>query len=157
MQATIAEQNLQADKPRQTSRFGCRKLQPVARTRDPMNDLIRKNLKAFRLEADMSTDAAAQASGIPLDNLRRYETGGSGVPSDVLFKLAEIYGHDVADFAMEHPPKANLSGRPVFHLRTTPGVDVDEKEYRRLQDIIAKTNADIRSKRTRKGPSNSDK
>src|ERR1044072_8766818 len=128
MQGTSDKQILQAECPRQTSRFGCSKLQPMARTRDPMNDRIRINLKLFRQETGMSTDDAARASGIPLDNLRRYESGGSGVPSDVLFKLAEIYGHSVDDFALEHPPRANLTARPMFHLSTTPGMDVDEKE-----------------------------
>lgn len=115
-----------------------------------MNERIRNNLKKFRIEAGMSTDEAAQASGIPVDNLRRYETGGSGVPSEVLFKLAEIYGHSVDDFAMESPPKANLSNRPMFHLRTTPGMDIDDKMYDWLQEQIAKANVEVRSKRTKK-------
>ena len=105
----------------------------------------------------MSTDDAARASGIPLDNLRRYESGGSGVPSDVLFKLAEIYGHSVDDFALEHPPRANLTARPMFHLSTTPGMDVDEKEYQRLVEIINKTNQDVRSKRVKKPAGKNDK
>lgn len=115
-----------------------------------MNDTVRKNLKRFREEADMTSDQTAQISGVSVDNLRRYENGSSSVPADVLHKLAGIYGHTVDDFFQEQPPPANLATRPVFHLRTLPGVDIDEKKYKELQDLINKANSDVRSKRSKK-------
>lgn len=95
----------------------------------------------------MTTEQAAQTSGVPIDNLRRYESGKSGVPSDVLRKLAVIYGHSMDDFFLTAPPKAKLNERPVFHLMTTPGADVDPKKYRELQDLIDKANAEMRPKK----------
>lgn len=115
-----------------------------------MNDVIKKNLRTFREEAGLTTNDVAQTTGIPVDNLRRYEGGKSGVPADVLRKLADVYGHAMEHFFMESPPKADLSSRPMFHLSTLPGMDVDEKRYRDLLEIVNRTNAEIRAKRTKK-------
>lgn len=112
----------------------------MGKTRNPENEIVRQNLKRFREEAKMTTDAAAQASGISVDNIRRYEGGGSGVPANVLKALGEVYGHAMEDFFAVSPPKANLGARPHFFLRTLPGVDVDEKQHRRLQEIIDEVN-----------------
>ena len=114
--------------------------QVMAKTRNPENEIVRHNLKRFREEAAMTTDAAAQASGISVDNIRRYEGGGSGVPANVLKALGEVYGHTMEDFFAASPPKANLGARPHFFLRTLPGVNVDAKMHRELQEIIDKAN-----------------
>jgi transcriptional regulator with XRE-family HTH domain len=112
-----------------------------------MNDLVRKNLKKFRDEAGMTTEQAAQISKLSVDNIRRYESGKSGVPSEVLRRLAVIYGHSMDDFFLEAPPKARLTERPVFHLMTMPGTEVDQKKFRELQDMIDKANAEMRPKK----------
>lgn len=114
--------------------------QVMAKTHDPETEIVRKNLRRFRDEAGMTTDAAAQASGVSVDNIRRYEGGGSGVPASVLKVLGEVYGHTMEDFFSVAPPKANLGARPHFFLRTLPGVEVDEKTHRELQDIIDRAN-----------------
>jgi len=119
----------------------------MAKTRDPGNEIIIRNLRKFREEAKLSTEEAAQASEISVDNIRRYETGRVGVPISALHKLGVIYGHKMDDFLMTDPPKADLAGRPVFHLRTTPGVEVDEKLHRHLQEIIEKANREVAGKR----------
>lgn len=95
----------------------------------------------------MTTEQAAQTSGVPVDNLRRYESGKSGVPSDVLRKLALIYGHAMDDFFLSAPPKAKLSERPAFHLTVLPGAEVDPKRHREIQDMIDKANAEMRSRK----------
>lgn len=114
--------------------------QVMAKTRNPENEIVRANLKRFREEANMTTDAAAQASGLSVDNIRRYEGGGSGVPANALKALGEVYGHAMEDFFAVAPPKANLGARPHFFLRTLPGVEVDESTHRKLQEIIDAAN-----------------
>jgi transcriptional regulator with XRE-family HTH domain len=121
--------------------------QDMAKTRDPSNDLVAKNLKAFRAESGLTTEQAAQMSGVSVDNLRRYERGDSGVPADALRALAAIYGHAMDDFYVEKPPKADLAGRPQFRLQTMPGMNISAKHHKELQDHIDKANAEIRSRK----------
>lgn len=116
----------------------------MARTRDPQNDLIRRNLCEFRKGAKLTTEQAAQLSGVSIDNLRRYESGKSGVPADVIRRLAPIYGHTMEDFFLESPPAPNLSARPHFHLSVLPGVDVDRAQYEKLKAIVDKANSETR-------------
>lgn len=124
--------------------------QPMARTRDPRNDLVIKNLKKAREVAGLSTDQAAQASTVPVDNLRRYEAGKSGVPSDALRKLAATYGHKMDDFFEPTLPKPNLAARDPLRLMALPGMDVDEEFLRQAQEVINKLNATYRAKKAKK-------
>lgn len=120
----------------------------MAKTEDPDDVICRRNLLAFREEADMSQADAAEAAGVALDNLRRYENGTTAtVPGPVIAKLAKVYGHAAEDFYMPHPPKAKLEERPVFFLRTRPGAEIDEKTYAELLDVIDKANRESRTKR----------
>lgn len=122
----------------------------MSKTRDPLTEVIRRNLIKFRDESGLSQADAADASGVSLDNLRRYEKGGSGVPATVLQQLATAYGHKAGDFYEENPPAAALSDRPVFFLRTMPGVEVDEAMYKDLVRIIAEKNEIARTRRTKR-------
>jgi transcriptional regulator with XRE-family HTH domain len=113
-------------------------------------DTIRENLVRFRKEASLSQAAAAEAAGISIDNLRRYESGKTDkVPSDVLAALAPVYGHAQEDFSNPSPPKAKLADRPVFFLRTRPGVEIDEKVYADLLKVIDDANRTATGKRKR--------
>ncbi|MGN6105448.1 MAG: helix-turn-helix domain-containing protein [Kofleriaceae bacterium] len=115
---------------------------------DPRNLIIRENLQRFREEASMSQADAADASGVPLDNLRRYENGvTASVPHTVIATLAKVYGHAMEDFENPNPPPAKLEERPVFFLRTRPGAEIDQKTFRELQEIIDKANREARKKR----------
>lgn len=118
---------------------------------DPKDEIFRRNLKRFREEAEISQSAAAELAGIPVYNLTRYESGATAsVPVAVLRELAKAYGHTMDDFFEADPPPARLAERPVWFLRTLPGVDVDH-EYRewdkRIRDIIDKANRDVRGKK----------
>lgn len=136
--------------------------QPMARTRDPMNDVVTKNLQAFRIEAGFTSEEASRMSGVNIDSLRRYESGRSSPPGDVIRKLARIYGRTMDDFYEEHPPKADPTALPVFHAwaRKDALDEFAEKKYREIQQIIEKANADIREHKAKlqtKRPSSSDK
>lgn len=121
--------------------------QDMGKTRDPQNDLVVERLKKFREEAGLSQDEAAQFSGVPVDNLRRYERGASGVPADVLRELARIYGHAMDDFYAAVPPKADLANRPTYHLKTLPGMQLDEKTHKEVMAVIERANREVATKR----------
>lgn len=124
----------------------------MSKTRDPLEEIIRRNIVRFREGADLSQAQAADLSGVPLDNLRRYERGESGVPASVLRQLADVYGHRVDDFYESDPPAAKLEDRPLLFLRSMPGTDIDPDVYERVTKAIRDANAELRSKkRPRRG------
>lgn len=120
----------------------------MAKPADPLDEIVRSNLKKFREDAEISQAEAAELSGIPVYNLVRYENGvTSTVPGTALRQLAKVYGHAVDDFFEPNPPAARLEERPIWWLRTTPGVEVDAEMHRDLQKTIDKANAAVRSRR----------
>jgi len=120
----------------------------MAKPPDPIDEIVRGNLKKFREEAELTQSAAADLTGIAIDNLRRYENGVTGtVPGTVLRVLAKAYGHSVDDFFEAHPPPASPEDRPVFFLRTRPGVEIDHEAHRKLQEIVDKVNREVKPRR----------
>jgi transcriptional regulator with XRE-family HTH domain len=108
----------------------------MADEREAKRETIRRNLIHFRVELDLSQEAAAQLSGIPLDNYRRYEQGKRKIDTVELSRLAAVFGRRVDDFLDENPqPLADKSIVPPFLLKTVPGVEVD----RDLQDEMKRT------------------
>jgi transcriptional regulator with XRE-family HTH domain len=122
-------------------------MQAMARTRDIENETICRNLRAFRATAGMSQDEAASASGVAIDNLRRYESGAVTAPAAALRRLGEIYGHAMEDFFSDHPPAAKLDDRPVLFLRSLPGVEVDKEFLDKAHKVIAQVNAEFRERK----------
>ena len=113
----------------------------MARSLDPLDEIVRVNLKRFREEVDLSQSEAAELSGVPIDNLRRYESGvTANVPGVVLYQLANVYGHTVDDFHQVDPPRAKREDLPMFFLRVRPGVQVDHETRSRLQKVIDDAN-----------------
>jgi transcriptional regulator with XRE-family HTH domain len=104
------------------------------------DELIRRNLVEFREEARLNQGQASDLTGISLDNLRRYESGKSGVPANLLRKFADAYGHATDDFFLAEPPPANLDDRPVFWIRALPGVEVDPAIYAELAAAVTEAN-----------------
>lgn len=117
----------------------------MAKTRDPETDLIAKNMREFRDAAGLTAEDVATFCDVPIDSLRRYEAGKSGVPYRVLAKLAEVYGHKMEDFKLEKPPRADLTGRPGVALLTLPGVEVDKAALSRIQKLVEQVNAEMRA------------
>lgn len=122
----------------------------MAKPQDPLDEIVRMNLKKFREEAGYSQTTAAEMSGVNLDNLRRYESGDTAtVPGAVLHRLAPVYGHAVDHFFSDEPPPAKLEEAPAIFLRTRPGVEIDTGAMRKLQKIVDDVNKDVRGKRKR--------
>lgn len=122
----------------------------MAKALDPREETVRTNLVRFREAAKLSQAEASELSGVSIDNLRRYENGSvTTIPFQVISALAKIYGHAMEDFDLEEPPPPKLDERPTFHLRTTPGMDVDPKFYQELKEHIEQINK-LASKKRRK-------
>lgn len=122
-------------------------VRPMGKTRDPLEEVVRRNLVAFREKADLSQAQAADLSGVPLDNLRRYERLDSGVPATVLRQLADVYGHRVDDFYEPDPPPAKLEERPLLFLRSMPGTEIDPEVFDKVMRAIRDANAELRGKK----------
>lgn len=131
----------------QTARGVSATMQAMARTRDVDNEVVCKNLRAFRAAAGMSQDEASSASNVSIDNLRRYESGTVTAPAAALLRLGEIYGHAMEDFFSDHPPAAKLDERPVLFLRSLPGVEVDREFLDKAHKVIAQVNAEFRERK----------
>src|SRR5690606_18192564 len=120
----------------------------AAKAVDPRDEIVRRNLIKFREDADLSQAQAGDLSGVPVDAIRRYETGVTAtVPGTVLSELAKLYGHSVDDFFMSNPPKPKLDEAPVLFLRSRPGVDIDLDVYKKIQKLIDEANAEMRGKK----------
>lgn len=122
----------------------------MGKTRDLQEETILNNLKRFREEVELSQAQAADLSGVPLDNLRRYEKGDSGVPATVLKQLADVYGHKVDDFYRDDPPKADRAEVPAYFLRTFPGMELDPDLHRKVLRFISEVNAEARSRKPKR-------
>lgn len=121
----------------------------MAKTRDPITEIVRVNLRRFREEVGLTTEKVAAFTGISIDSLRRYEAGGVAAPHSVLVKLAPVYGHGIGDFDLENPPKADLTKRPGVATMLLEGVDVDPADQVRLQQLVDEINQKTREKKKR--------
>ena len=118
--------------------------QVVARTRNPVNDVVVANLKKFRDAVGMTTEQAAQHAKLSLDSLRRWEAGGTMPHAEALRALGKIYGHTMDDFYLESPPPANLVDRVEIQLMTLPGVDVPKELLDGIQKKLDEANEKLR-------------
>ena len=117
------------------------------RARDPRSEIVIRNLRAFRAAVGMSQDDAATASGVPIDNLRRYESGAVMPPAHALLSLGEIYGHTVDDFLRAEPPPPKLDDRPMVFFRALPGVVPDAELLAKVEKVISQANAEFRARK----------
>lgn len=120
----------------------------MAKAADPRDEIVRRNLVKFREDAKLSQAQAGDLSGVPVDAIRRYETGVTAtVPGTVLSELAKLYGQTVDAFFMPDPPKAKLEEAPAIFMRTRPGVEIDQDTYDQIRRIIDEANEKLRSKK----------
>ena len=110
-------------------------------------EILRSNLIRFREDLGLSQAQVSSASGIPLDNLRRYEHGTVGIRADVLLQLSEFFGVPMEAFYDPHWPKISRDDVPRYFLRTMPGVEIDQATYDKISKIIKQANEDVRGKR----------
>lgn len=119
---------------------------------DPRDEIVRANLIRFRKEADdMSQAELGDLSGVPVDAIRRYETGVTAtIPGTALSEFARVFGRSIDDFFNTNPPKARPQDAPVLFLRTRPGAEIDMEIYAKIQALVAEADAKMRGKKTKK-------
>ena len=120
-----------------------------------MAELIRSNLVRLRDRAGLTQAEAADVSGVPVDNLRRYESGKSGIDAATLKKIADAYGRPVDHFYMAEPPDVDAGSLPVFFLRTRPGVEIDSELFKTLLREVEQANQRANEIRKKKAKSRS--
>ena len=124
-------------------------MKAMAKAPDPLEEIVRKNIIAFREGAGFSQAEAADLSGVPVYNLSRYERGESkSIPATVLHQLAEVYGRKLEDFYdPDPPPPAKVEDQPAIFLRTRPAVEIDQEIYQAVVRAVREANATLRSKK----------
>lgn len=120
----------------------------MAKAPDPRDELVRRNMIRFREEADLSQAQVGDLTGIPVDAIRRYETGTTAtVPGTVLSELAKLFGRSMDDFFMTNPPKGKPEEAPVLWLRSRPNAEVDQALYDKIKAMIDDANEKMRGKK----------
>lgn len=95
----------------------------MAKSADPRDEIVRVNLKKFREEAGLIQAEAAELSGIPIDNLRRYENGvTSNVPS------ARAAAGQAGGPSSVLPPNQTRSGCGSRDPRSSSGGDRESQQ-----------------------------
>lgn len=118
--------------------------QLMAKAHDPVLEIIRKNLRRFREEADLTVEVVAGFADLSIDSLRRWERKTQKVPIDALVKLGEIYGHSIADFHNPNPPKADLKHRPAVAYKQLPGTHISPEMHAKIQRVMEEANNESR-------------
>lgn len=120
----------------------------MAKAPDPRDELVRRNMIRFREEAELSQAQVGDLTGVPVDAIRRYETGTTAtVPGTVLSELAKLYGRSMDDFFATNPPKGKPDEAPVLWLRSRPGAEVDQVLYDKIKALIDDANDKMRGKK----------
>lgn len=138
---TLTSQNTQAFVAGQNSGSETAMGEVVGKTRDPVNDIVRDNLKTFREAAGLTQEQAAALAGVPIDSLRRWENKG-GIKVAALMNLAEVYGRQVDHFSMRKPPEVEAPMHRVALMQIDKNVDPDI--IRRIQKLIDEANGTTR-------------
>lgn len=114
---------------------------------DPRDELARENLIRFREEADLSQAELGDLSGVPVDAIRRYESGTTQtIPGTALSEFARVFGRSMDDFFMTNPPKAKPQDAPTLFLRARPGAKIDMELYKKIQKLVDDANEKMRGK-----------
>lgn len=113
----------------------------VASTRDPVADIVRINLRAFRDAMGLTQEQAAAISGLPIDSIRRWETKG-GIKLGALVRLAEVYKRDIGHFSMKEPPKIEVQKPRIALVQISD--DVDPEIMEQIQELMLKANKETR-------------
>lgn len=109
----------------------------VARSLNYEDEVIRRNLVAFRKERGLSIEQVIETVGIDVTDFEN----GAAIPASKLGKLADLYWHSVDDFRLAEPPKADRKRARGVYLQAEPDVDFPREEYERIQKQIDEARA----------------
>lgn len=108
--------------------------------------IIGRNIKSYRLINGFTQDAVANFLGIKREMISYYESGSREIPFDVLERLSNLYGVDLADFYEEdeNQLKENVacafrtSGFASEDLETIAYFKAVVKSYLKMNKLLAK-------------------
>ena len=122
-----------------------RKIRAMAtrRPRDLTRDaLVRENIRRFREEAGFSQQDLALRTSVPLDAIRRYESGARrAIDAIELQAIATATGHTMDHFFLTDPPPTDPARIPVFAILIDPHAEVGDEMRRELENFVAGLNA----------------
>jgi len=90
-----------------------------------------QNIKLIREKIGLSQEEVAKYLGIKRELISYYETGSRPVPLEILERLADFYGIDLADLISDN--KEVLNANLAFALRTNE----DELDKEDLENIAS--------------------
>ena len=117
----------------------------------PRQETVRTNLRRFREELNLTLPQAALETGVPIESLKKYETGTHGVDFVRLADIATAYGRGVEEFLMDDPPPARPDNRPVVFVRWRADVEPDPESIEQIQKVVADVSRRHREAKSRRG------
>lgn len=99
-----------------------------------VKQVIRENIKAFRIEFGYSQENIGSFLGINHSLISKFENGERDINMTYLIKLADLYNIDVVDFSKKNAVKNNASFAVFF--RRDNHHEADLKEIALFQNII---------------------
>lgn len=110
------------------------------------DSIIGRNIKSYRLINGFSQDTIASFLGIKRETISYYENGLREIPFDVLSRLSDLYGVDLADFYEENENQLNENVACAFRTDGFEKEDLETiadfkgivKSYLKMNDLLAK-------------------
>jgi transcriptional regulator with XRE-family HTH domain len=87
---------------------------------DPVDRLVGRNIRIYRLQKGMSQTELADALGLTFQQVQKYEKGANRVGSGRLLKIATILGLDITALFKGSDDVAQLNQQSVFDELAAP-------------------------------------
>ena len=108
--------------------------------------IIGRNIKLYRLINGFTQDAVANFLGIKREMISYYESGSREIPFDVLNRLSNLYGVDLADFYEEDENQLKENVACAFRTNGFESEDLETiahfkavvKSYLKMNNLLAK-------------------
>ena len=108
--------------------------------------IIGRNVKSYRVTTGFTQEAIANFLGIKREMISYFESGSREIPFDVLTRLSDLYGVDLADFYEEDEIqlKENITcafrtdGFESEDLETIAHFKAVVKNYLKMNNLLAK-------------------
>jgi transcriptional regulator with XRE-family HTH domain len=89
------------------------------------DEIIGKNLKAFRETLGLTQEYVAQYLNIKREMLSYYETGARPAPVLLLMKFADLYDADLKEILEDNPKQSKLNKAFAFRAANVTDGDMD--------------------------------
>jgi transcriptional regulator with XRE-family HTH domain len=126
----------------------------MAKHIDPVDRLVGKDIRLFRVAKGLSQGALGEAVGVTFQQLQKYEAGANRVGSSRLAKIAKTLGVPVAGFFGSGAKGADgpIAGEIVTDLLSAPYavemlkalVKISDKKTRKSLVALAESISEIR-------------